>query len=396
MIKINNKQKKKASFTIVVVVFIILILGFVILMYFLWKFNSNDEVDRQLCHQSVVFRATLPDAAESLIPLKCKTEKICITAGLLGGKCEDTYGIDKSIVIMKVKTTEDIQKIFADEMANCWGMMGEGKLSLFSQYIAKTYGFGKIYPTCVICSQIAFDSESLIKAKIITTPEDIAQINGDAVGDYMDSTNIPGTEITYTNYLSNGNGLSTSKITAEDAFSALKTNILELQKDIDNANKNSENNVVETANTITDEEKQDITEAQISSEETKSSTQAAVLYMQISSPNQWGSLRNVVTTATGAAFGTSLMLKGPTGPLKLVSATGKFAINNPITSAILAIVGVGTQQGLTAWNRHRAAVYCGTITGPSGNSRDGCSALKVVDYNVEGIKDTCSIIESTP
>ena len=172
---------------------ILLVVAFGIGLLFYNQIVWKEKIDREACFNSVVNRALIPSdtPADKMVQLKCKTEKICITAGLIGGKCAEYEGL-KGITKIKIKSVSDIEKAIAQSIVDCWGMMGEGRVSLFSQYFAKLYGIGSVYPTCVICSRVAFDMGGLAKAGI--TAEKMTTMDVDK---YMSTHLVPGRNITY-------------------------------------------------------------------------------------------------------------------------------------------------------------------------------------------------------
>src|SRR5437870_2209441 len=94
MNRMNIMNKKGEMTTTQIITFIILIVGFAIIIFVLWQIGFSGRIDRDTCHTSVVFRATLPSigGAQEYVPLKCQTQKYCITSGLIGGNCEEDYG----------------------------------------------------------------------------------------------------------------------------------------------------------------------------------------------------------------------------------------------------------------------------------------------------------------
>ena len=128
----NKKEGKKGALatdwliTIIIVIFSLTVL--LIFYYNIWP--SYKPIDRDVCKQSVIIRATMPDIVQSYIPLKCKTNKVCITSstGFLGlgrGNCQEFVG-EQGVETVKVKSEADIEKTYADEILDCWLMMGEG------------------------------------------------------------------------------------------------------------------------------------------------------------------------------------------------------------------------------------------------------------------------------
>jgi len=214
-----EKNKKGVAVSILVVM-IILIIGFVILLFFYSQIAWTGDIDRTVCHQSVVYRATLPEFANAkeLVPLKCKTEKICITSDFFG-KCKEFEGA-KGVTKIKVKNEKDIEKVFAQEIFSCWKTMGEGKLSLFNDYLAKSLALSTIQSSCVICSRIAFDEDSLVKSKI-----DKNKIN---VFNYMISHKVPNEEISYYEKIVGSGSVNTenSKIKDSPEIAVIFTQVL--------------------------------------------------------------------------------------------------------------------------------------------------------------------------
>jgi hypothetical protein len=88
---------------------------------------------------------------------------------------------------------EEIKKTFADEMAECWGIFGEGKLELFS-------GEG-IY--CAVCSRINFKDKN---EKIMGFSE------------FLIKTKMPSNKVTYLDYLT-GYKTPNAELYAQDILS---------------------------------------------------------------------------------------------------------------------------------------------------------------------------------
>lgn len=141
ILKIKNKRGELTTQQIVLL--IVLIIGFAIIIFFLFKLNLGNESDKQLCHNSVMTRANkaIPMSA---VPLNCKKNYVCITKKK---DCEAFAYYDYKI---KVKSKDDVYEALANELADCWWMFGEGKVD----YVGKD-NVEKLY--CSLCSQIAFD-----------------------------------------------------------------------------------------------------------------------------------------------------------------------------------------------------------------------------------------------
>lgn len=182
-------MKKKGSIVGNKVVNIaLLLLSVVILIVFFTSISWGEEIDREACHQSVIFRGTLPDTFDfkNLPALNCETRYVCITDKLFGSaNCEGIAGDYKTVRITsdEKKQDEEINRFLAREMADCWSMMGEGKIQIFTRDI-----FTK--KRCSVCSVIAFDEE-LKKEK--------SSFYG--FGDYLLTRQVPENEISYAKFL---------------------------------------------------------------------------------------------------------------------------------------------------------------------------------------------------
>jgi len=380
--KIGNKKADLPSgFTVMI---IILVIGFGILLFFLVRFLWQERIDREVCHQSVIFRATasgISEMVEDYIPLKCKTAKYCITTGgflgIGGGKCDKTYkengeekpeafkgesGITKVKVKSEAKGIKDIERTFAKEIIDCWSMMGEGKVNLFTQYMAKKFGIGGVVSSCVICSRIAFDEKNLKDAKIDLTKIDVQS--------YMRDYKAPDKEVSYLQYLAGEGG----KISITDS---LKLKGKEIPKV----------SIIEKK--VKEGEKINITEEKLP-EGKQERKEYAVVFMQIIAPKNLEVLKN-----TGyAALGT-------VGGVGVVSSTAIFMLGKAAVAAwkVLLPIGVlfvGYQQINVLYQRYYVtAGYCEDVM--IGKEKyNGCSVVRVVDYDVAELAKYCSIIESIP
>jgi hypothetical protein len=169
---------------------ILLVASLALLMAVLFfAFGDESELDREMCHDSVIFRGTLPDILDmkNIPSLACKTKKICITDKLfLEGDCEGELGKDfKTIRITSnsEKQDEEMNRILAREWADCWAMMGEGKIQVFPREITDK-------KRCSICTIIAFDEE-LKKKK--------TEFSG--FGVYLSTKAVPHKTISYASFL---------------------------------------------------------------------------------------------------------------------------------------------------------------------------------------------------
>jgi len=156
----------------------------------------------------VVLRGTMPEtfyiSGKEFVPLKCMTAKYCITSNIFKkGDCEEFGGEDYTTVRVgndKGKMKEQIKKFISQEIADCWAMMGEAKIQIFTRRDEDAV-------QCAICARIAFSKE--VK-KELGVDENQGIKPGDlkirGLGKYMISHNIPNTKTTYWEFVTNGLG----------------------------------------------------------------------------------------------------------------------------------------------------------------------------------------------
>ena len=125
-------------------IMIAMILGLIVLslsLYFIFQeYFTEDTIGMESCRQSVILRATLPEAEilgvtwasfKDDFPLKCKTQ---------------VYTIDYG-------DTTKAGEVIAGALAQCWNIFGEGEGQIFP---AQNYGFESY---CVPCARIRFSPE---------------------------------------------------------------------------------------------------------------------------------------------------------------------------------------------------------------------------------------------
>ena len=276
------KTKKGEISTAFIITVLLLILGFIIVLIFYFNLGGTKTLDDTVCHNSVIFRATLPSMVKDYIPLQCKTTKICVTYGLLKfgrGNCAEFEGeTGVTTIILRTKNINNVEKIYADEILKCWTMMGEGKVSLFTQYAAVNMGLGDVYPSCVVCDRIAFDKEAM-------KDFDFSQMD---LSRYMLEHKAPGKDISYFEAI--GGKASVEKTLMklnleekkDDKGKVVITESFQSQEAVSNVNVNSvsEGGFIEEYN----KQKQN-QEIQL--------RESAIVFMQISSPKQGESLVNL-------------------------------------------------------------------------------------------------------
>jgi len=185
-------KSKKAIESKILVSIIILLVGFIVVALFFYNISWEEEIDKEACHTSVIARMSIPDnlinSAKDLFPLNCKTKKICITDKSFGkGNCEESFGKDFITIRLEKKDKENqINSILAQEISECWSIMGEGKGRIFKD---DSY-FEEV--TCVIYSIIDFDD---------TVLEETKELSG--FKDYLFSNNVPNSDQSYSKFLFN-------------------------------------------------------------------------------------------------------------------------------------------------------------------------------------------------
>lgn len=220
-----DKTKKAEMTSKTIIEIVILIIGFGIILFVYSQLAWTGTVDRETCSQSVIYRGTLFDkygfTTKEIVPLKCKTRLVCIS-DKTKGDCKDELG-DKYDTI-KIDATKDkidnqIKMALAREMADCWNMLGEGKVQIFSREKLSSSTKG------VICSRISFDKS--IKEKK-------GRIQG--FTQYLISHQVPGQEESYWKYLTRDDAQNLfiqegKTLAEEDSFNLNEKSILFIERD---------------------------------------------------------------------------------------------------------------------------------------------------------------------
>lgn len=157
-----------------------LILGLMILTISLfWIFGEyfgDDEIDWQVCRQSILLRASLPEAdlvalktdVKGAFPLKCKTEVVTIDSA---------------------KNLEEVYKKISDAVVAGWYMFGEGKLDFIHRDYIKSQTL------CMAFARIHFDENVVREFSENSIDGQKRFIN------YYRSTKIENSKGTYDDYL---------------------------------------------------------------------------------------------------------------------------------------------------------------------------------------------------
>ena len=185
-------NKKGDLVSMQLILLILAIVGFAILLIFLYYTRQGYDVDKEACHQSVIFRATAGSTKDILdLPLKCKTAKVCFTTGLSGAECNAFLG-EKNVQTVRVTDMEDLKGKIAGLIYDCWWMMGEGKVDVFSREFAAT----KTTEKCVICSRFDFDKND----------ENLQGKNLIGLYQYLEQTKMLNSDETYLDFLNGYRG----------------------------------------------------------------------------------------------------------------------------------------------------------------------------------------------
>ncbi len=163
-----------------IVILIVLVISFIVILYFLFRLNLGAESEKEICHNSVILRGNVL-LSEKTVPLNCKRTYVCLSKD---GSCESMTNPN----IEKASSKEEVYRILAEEMADCWWMFGEGKIDYIGD---KT----KEANYCSICSQIAFDN-SIRKIEGFESGE----INKDEFYNYLSETSLSEGKQTYAEY----------------------------------------------------------------------------------------------------------------------------------------------------------------------------------------------------
>lgn len=155
-------MEKKGLTSEQLVLFIVAAVSMAVILIFVLFYPWGPTIDKETCHQSIVLRSSFnygPLEGKKVIPLKCQTEKICLS--MSGEDCEKEFGISsKENIITKIKLDKDTSKArkevkdaIANAMYDCHSMLGEGKLDFMPHaFYERNY--------CLICSRFAFDEKA--------------------------------------------------------------------------------------------------------------------------------------------------------------------------------------------------------------------------------------------
>jgi hypothetical protein len=332
-------QKRAEMTSMQIGTLILAIAGFIIaLIFLLVVLDINTLSQEEVCRLSVLTRATAPESLQRLAPIKCTTQKICLSES---DDCLQFIG-EKNIKPVTVQSEETIEAEIANAMYDCWSIMGEGKLDVFGggtdTGILNSLSINNLFAkktTCIICSRLALSDELQKENELLKNVD---------VSNYLETHQVPNSEKTYLQTFTDGQSKSYSR---------------EFREDLTNENEN-----VPPTNEI------------------------AIIFMQINSEESPWEAGTDTAGRTGAFIFASTTGVGPLGVFSLPEGTAFSVITAVTTGSIAAIQ--------TYRSREVSAGYCGEFTSVS-ESRKGCSVVVPFDYNkISEINQYCSIIEGNP
>lgn len=373
-----DKKGDLTSTQIVTLVIAIISFGIVLVALFLLNLGGYSAEDT--CHLSVLTRATAPNAAQSIIPLKCVTKKICLSESASSG-CKEEFAGEQNVDYVKItgnsgNRINQIEETNANAMYDCWSMMGEGKLDLFNANL-EALGLSATKTTCVICSRVAIDKSALANLRAqaekdygldATTglPKQWIDINN-----YLKTKQVPGSSLTY---------LQTFTDRGVSSYASVKNSPVKLE----DYNKN-------LAGSGLGQKGIDIMKEGISSSPVQATNQIAYVFMQIRSKEIGNVLKNMALV--GGTIGAATFVS-PVG--KLAWAGLKRVIFTP-WGAAAAVVAVGGTAAYGAYNAYQgqqaAAAACGNFSSNTAKAEQGCSMVQALDYHFNEINSVCGSIQ---
>jgi len=193
---INKKGAEK--FNIIVSLILGLMVLAISLFWIFGEFFNQDELDWQVCRQSIILRNSLPEAdlvaigldTKGAFPLKCKTEVVTIDSA---------------------KTPDEVYSKISDAVAEGWYMFGEGKMDFVGRETWKSQTVCMVFARIHFDENIvdnfydenAFDWLKYFKEKYGSRieVESLGDIRQEGFRDYYSSAKVGNTGKTYDKYL---------------------------------------------------------------------------------------------------------------------------------------------------------------------------------------------------
>lgn len=351
---------KRGELTSAQIITLILSIGaLVVLLGFAYLFFSGNDtlIDREACHLSVITRATAPSAAQSGVPLECRTSKICLSISGKKDSCNQFIGEEGVSYVKLPNNEEDAARVIMENSANamfdCWSMTGQGKLDIFGKAFQS---LGETKSSCIICSRVALSDEILEKFPGIRENIDFNR--------YLERNNPPGLSRTYLDIFTGESGTST--------YSTVEENVFE-----------SELDKLAKARDTSPEVKEALGDLP-----TVSNQIAFIFAQRKTKLGFWDGALSGATLGSSAIVGIAVTVPGA----KSVIASGGGAL-----ASLLFVGGTSGFAAVNSWqNQMASAAYCGTLASSLDNPEQGCSLVRGVDYDVKKINQICDIIEGMP
>jgi hypothetical protein len=175
-------DKKAELTTQQIVMIIVLLVSFIVLLIFIFKVNFQNTSEKEICQSSV----QLSGKTSFFGKIDCKIHYLCISGG---GECKGFTYKDTA----KISSTKDsdkkneIMKVLADEMADCWWMFGEGKIDYANWGVVSS-------TACAVCTQFAFDEKLISNDKL-------GSISYEEFYNFLKNTKMGDTQKTYAEYM---------------------------------------------------------------------------------------------------------------------------------------------------------------------------------------------------
>lgn len=356
---------KKGQIAPTTIVSIILVIGALILglLFYFGIFGNKDLEQRDLCRLSILSRATLPGVTQQAVPLNCRTDKICITTGksafsIFGDKksdCEQFAGEknvrDVSIDVSNpTKAREEIEKLYADTMYNCWLMTGQGKLDVFrgttdgagTTALATLAGIAtnldkliiEVKPQCIVCSRLAISNE-------LVGNDSLSVLSGLNFNKYLATEKVP-----------DGSGL-----TYLQKFTDESVNGFAPASDVDLSSSRNNTGLL--------------------------SRQLAIIFMQIKFEGNSTEIGKEAALLTGTTIAGAVF----------TSPVGKVVPGGTIGGAVLTLAGAGfaylAAENIVESNQGVTLAACNKYQEDKEKALAGCSLIKPVKWDVKEVNSLC-------
>jgi len=332
---------RRAELTSIQIILLLLaIFGFVIVLAALFLVDLGGYSEDDICSLSVLTRATAPTEIQGAVPLKCRTEKICIREGFFGDACKEQFAGEEDVTYIRVSGTDEqkakkIEEISANAMYDCWNTMGRGKLDLFNSF------FGG-QARCVICSRVAIDDQF--------ATENSKVMKNISVDEYLKDNLVPGQSLTYLQIFTDRGVNSYSSFDQGKFDEALGV-----------ANKSGE--------VLTGSQYYDM----------------AYVFSQIKSEDV-GTVLEKMALIGGAAGAATFMSPVGRGVSKLIFTPAGIVVT---VGAIAAAGAYGIDEAYQG--QKAAAAYCDNYGEKSEEGEaEGCSVVQAVYYNFRDINKICA------